>query len=126
MRRRFINNISEGNSMFPLYLNFDYCEDVLGGGVSCYRNPDAISIELRNYLLQKLAQYGEIEKDSFILDENALARLDIHIYIEELRVIEISCIFSAIEYEPIELVLNGWYNDFNVTYLTPDNALLLE
>lgn len=87
-----------GNSLFPLYLDFDRRED-LGVMVYYTRDPDESTIQLLEFL-SKNAEYAEpvYYNDNivgYIFDENTLNSLDIEIYFKGKKTITIEYSVSS-------------------------------
>ena len=66
---------------FPVYLNFDECEVILGMTV-CTRYADEISIALHSYLQECCIKYGVNSGGYYILHEDKIKELGIEIYVE--------------------------------------------
>lgn len=104
---------------FPLYLEFDYCEDGFMGKI-CTRTSDVISVNLYNYLTRNAIKYGEFSEGdggSYILNEQVLDMLGAEIYIENAKVIE----FAFGEYlRPVLYTEDEYYRHI---YLDSDGLL---
>lgn len=117
MRRRALlaASGSQGNtpSIFPMYLDYDYCEEGFLGMVYCSRNPDEISLSLLDYL-HSLIESGNIgefgSNDSWKIYEKEIEQLGIEIYFKGIKVIEISkTIGNFLTTEPFNFTLESSY-----------------
>ena len=78
-----IYKVKEYKLEFPIYLNWDYCEDH-ALMKTCVRNGDELSKMIFNYLYPIALQYG----DTWMSEEN-LDELGIEIYIDDEKIIEV-------------------------------------
>lgn len=91
---------------FPLYFDFDYCENNFFS-VYCARNADDTSIELRNLIQKLFISHGIYKDNAYILEEDVLETLEINIYFKNIRVKRIS--LHDHDNQTIQLLLDGEY-----------------
>lgn len=91
-RRRALSAsaMSGGGKLFPLFLDFDYCEPGAWFGTVCYRDDnDGVALKYYSYLVETLSKYGEVKPALVRLTQSQLDELGIHIYIGSYKITEI-------------------------------------
>lgn len=109
MRRRALLAASQTGGgdapEFPLYLYFDYCEELSFMKI-CYRAADDVGKTYFSYLWRALSAYGFYNGYSYILPNDTLEDLGIFIHLDGDRIIEISSTLDP-EHQAIEFATSS-------------------